>query len=121
MKVPLDCGSIAAVAEGPITLNTKMLMEGSYPRLYQSGVRYRRQLDPHRWATVDEVLAAGYADCKNLVCWRAAELRMVGVSARMFAYPTGDGIWHAVIRLPGGQVEDPSVKLGMRRAAGYRR
>jgi hypothetical protein len=121
MQVPLSCRYIAAVAEGLITLDSLLLASGRYPSVYAAGIRYKRQLDPHRWANVDEVIAAGYADCKNLACWLAAEYRLQGVPARLHAYPTGGNIWHAVVRLPGGQFEDPSVKLGMRRAAAVRR
>ncbi|HLB45371.1 MAG TPA: hypothetical protein VJK49_08250 [Candidatus Limnocylindrales bacterium] len=101
--------------EGLVALDYLLLRTGRYPALYEAGIRYKRQNDPHRWASVHEVMAAGYADCKNLSAWRAAEFRLQGIPARVIARPSSRTTWHAIVLLPDGRTEDPSALLGMRR------
>lgn len=58
-------------------------------------------------------------NCEDLACWRAAELR---VRHNIMAEPTfiwkkrenGGYLYHILVRLPDGRVEDPSRTLGMR-------
>lgn len=115
MWVPVEPAAISAVLEGLVALDYLFLRTGRYPRLYEAGIRYKRQLDPHRWASVHEVMRCGYADCKNLAAWRAAEFRLQGIPARVVAHPSAPNTWHAIVKLPDGRTEDPSVILGMRR------
>jgi hypothetical protein len=95
------------------------------PRLYDAGVRYMRE--PWRyeqWITVPRVLAQGGADCEDLAAWRIAELRNQGFNARpswrprQLVGPDGEPftLYHIRVFIPGWGFEDPSKRLGMRRA-----
>jgi hypothetical protein len=87
------------------------------PALYRSGVRYRRE--PKRveqWRTIPLVIAAGHGDCEDLAAWRVAELRAVGIAARpCFRYRQlgKRRVYHIMVCLPDGTIEDPSRVLGM--------
>lgn len=92
------------------------------PLIYQSGVRYKREpLGQERWQDVPTLLKERFGDCEDLACWRAAELYVRGVPARpAFRYRkavTKGGkpitVYHIVVSLPGGAIEDPSRALGM--------
>lgn len=99
------------------TANVQALKTGKFPRLYASGVRYRRERPEEResWRTIPVVLAEGHGDCEDLASWRAAELRVSGEDpqARPFIYRTRSGSYHVVVRRGDGEVEDPSRLLGM--------
>jgi len=104
-----------------------------YPKLYDAGIRYR--LEPYRaayqeLATIPTVYERGWGDCKHLVCWRVAEewdellpKLPKGASTRgkvplpLIYWRTDDTgkpyIFHAELRHPDGNREDPSRFLGM--------
>ena len=70
------------------------------------------------WTDIPETLARGVGDCKDLVAWRLAELR---VRERERALPlvrfarVGHRVkFHVVVRRADGRVECPSYELGMR-------
>jgi hypothetical protein len=108
------------------------------PSLYESGVVYERE-PPGRedWQDILTTLRRGGGDCEDLATWRAADLLMRGIPARAFGRPrpmlipgacsNGDiacqgepqmgTLWHILVRLPNGVVEDPSLKLGMKGVA----
>lgn len=87
------------------------------PRLYESGVRYRRE-PPGReeWEPIPIVLQKRHGDCEDLASWRAAELRVSGEDegARVHVYQSAPTTWHVVVKRGDGSIEDPSRKLGMR-------
>lgn len=90
-----------------------------WPRLYESGVRYKRD-EPGReqWRDADEVKAEGFGSCRELAAWRIAELRTQGEAARSLVIPwtgpDGSPEFHVrVLRGDGLTVEDPSTMLGM--------
>lgn len=91
----------------------------SAPGLYESGVWYQPETASEDWLTVPDILRYAYAgrgaDCEDLAAWRAAELRVSGADpgARAVAYQSGPSLWHAVVMLGSGEVEDPSLALGM--------
>lgn len=86
------------------------------PKLYESGVRYQREQGGKEvWLTIPQVLRAGFGDCEDLAAWRTAELIVGGVPAKAEVIRTGPRVFHAVVRLPDGQILDPSIKLGMKR------
>lgn len=90
------------------------------PLLYRSGVRYRAEpLGSERWRDVSAVLREGHGDCEDLACWRAAELgEREGIEARpVFRSRRRGGltVYHVVVVLPDGTIEDPSRRLGMGR------
>jgi hypothetical protein len=87
------------------------------PDIYKSGVVYDVEDGTEEWLTIPYIMAAKWGDCEDLACWRAAELV---VRHRVNAKPDVrarriNGVWraHAIVRLPDGSTEDPSVKLGM--------
>jgi hypothetical protein len=108
------------------------------PSLYESGVVYERE-PPGRedWQDIFTTLRRGGGDCEDLATWRAADLITRGVPARAFGRPRpmmiprpcSEGaiacegkpevgtLWHILVRLPNGTIEDPSKKLGMEGAA----
>jgi hypothetical protein len=58
-------------------------------------------------------------NCEDLACWRAAELRVrYGIQAEpTFIWklrPNGGYLYHILVKLPDGRIEDPSRTLGMR-------
>ena len=64
------------------------------------------------------MLGRGFGDCKDLACFRAAELVVKeGIDARPFVkrrfYPNGFALYHVVVIKPDGSEEDPSLALGM--------
>jgi hypothetical protein len=89
------------------------------PWLYASGVAYAEDAEEHEgWTDLPETLTRGVGDCKDLVAWRLAELR---VREREAAFPlvsfarVGHRVkFHVVVRRADGRIECPSRELGMR-------
>lgn len=105
--------------------NIHLLRESpELPKLYASGVRWKREPTPppplHRVEQFDDPLlciARGWGDCDDLAPWRSAELAIeCGQEWRYvpFAIPTPAGA-HIVVydRNTGRIFEDPSALLGM--------
>lgn len=90
------------------------------PGLYESGVVYREEPPgAEDWQDIPTTLAMECGDCEDLACWRAAELRVrrgVRAVADFTRETQADGtvLYHIVVRLPDGSIEDPSRLLGMR-------
>jgi hypothetical protein len=88
------------------------------PTLRQSGVRYVEDL-PWReeWKDIPETLARRAGDCKDLVAWRLAELRLSGeraATARVTVYEVGARVInHITVCRSDGRIEDPSREQGM--------
>lgn len=85
-------------------------------------------LGGEHFCDIGVILELGKIDCDGLACWRAAELRQAGITAKPMMTSrkrTGGGItYHAIVRWPpfgdalGGNPnedtdEDPSLLLGM--------
>lgn len=88
------------------------------PPLYRSGVRYREEPPGcEDWDTIPVMLRRGWGDCEDLAAWRVAELVLRGVQARPAIRwkprRVGGTLFHIVVRLPDGRIEDPSRRLGM--------
>lgn len=115
MNVPVTKRALDGALEGLVRIQGAILTQ-RVPLLYQSGVRYQRELGTEHWQTVQETLKKGYGDCEDLASWRAAELRRRGVPASAVAVRTGPRRYHAVVLWPDGRIEDPSKKLGMGQA-----
>ena len=47
-----------------------------YPPLYRSGLHYEREPPGQEvWPDIPRIIEAGWGDCEDLACWRAAEWR----------------------------------------------
>lgn len=107
--------------EAVILANRIYLRIHNAPKLYESGVRYEEEPagQPYEdFAAVPVVLSRGWADCDDLVCWRIAELRNEGENAKVRLKWQWDSLrkarmFHVLVRRANGQVEDPSLRLGM--------
>lgn len=123
---------VDAAADGSMP----MFSSWGLPPLYRSGVRWALP-DTHGTGNEDldlppDVFARGWGDCGNLTVWRLCELnsriwrpmfarngQLTGIRwrrppARALVEWVGDD-FHVLIRLPNGDTEDPSIKLGMPR------
>ena len=116
-------------------LRRGMAIGRPYPRLYETTVRYKEEAPGREdWPDIPKIIANGWGDCEDLAAYLAAERRVYdGVAAEPIikwkwiptkellaaGYPRGkvprDGIWlvHCLVRLPNGDIEDPSKVLGM--------
>lgn len=88
------------------------------PSIYDAGVPYVFNRD--RWQDIPTMLKRREGDCKDFTAWRVAELRQQGIRAavhvtdRLISGPDGRlTMYHVLVRLPGGLLEDPSRMLGM--------
>jgi hypothetical protein len=118
IHVPPVPAAIEAVAEGLTGLNfwimTEMEKRGTpLPRLYDSGIRYRRESAGREWwesiSDALQVHGGGEGDCEDLSAIRAAELRFLyGEPARVRIGKTSRGSFHAVVQRGDGSIEDPS-------------
>lgn len=115
---PPDAATFAALLEGFVRLNVWMIASHSQlPPLYKAGVRYQRERGSEIWKPAPRVYSDRFGDCEDLAAWRAAELRRSGEEgARAIAIRlrSGSRVWHAVVQRANGDIEDPSVALGMK-------
>ena len=110
-KVPPTATAIGGALKTLYTLDLEHLSKHpETPSLYKAGVRY--QNGKTDWFSIPEVLEAGSGDCKDLACWRVAELRKQGIPATL-GYSRKGKMWHVYVVLPNGTKEDPSRILGM--------
>ena len=108
LQVALD--ALTAFDVGWLTLHP------STPRLYDSGVRYKREpRGREKWQTIPLLFARGFGDCEDLACARAAELIVHhGITeARAIPYRTRSGGWHIVVQVGPTETEDPSSRARM--------
>lgn len=108
-----------------------------YPPLYASGLYYKTDAPGKEdWWDIPATLRRGHGDCKKLVAYRVAELRVAGIECEPvltwqwiprdvmieLGYPKKHlpkkGVWlvHCLVRYPDGTIEDPSKELGMKGA-----
>ncbi len=89
------------------------------PLLYDSGVYYRRRVPKCQvdddWADAGVCLTLKYADCEDAAAWRCAELRIRGIHAVPYVtrqdQRNGGWLYHIRVKLPSGEVEDPSALI----------
>lgn len=92
-----------------------------------AGVRQIREEEPELCADITTDTGKFYLpesdtivhNCEDLACWRAAEYRVrYGINAiPTFIWkvrPNGGHLYHILVKLPDGRIEDPSRALGMR-------
>jgi hypothetical protein len=107
-------GALLHLLEALVRINLSFLRANSIkiPTLYDSKVVYKREPKTEIWKDIPTTLKAGGGDCEDLAAWRCAELRFAGIAARPYIK------WrkkqhHALVLLPDGRIEDPSLALGM--------
>jgi len=129
IQVPPIPEAIEALAEGLVRLNVVLMAFADQrgvelPPLYESGIRYVREVKGEEWwenaIDVIGVVADRTGDCEDLASYRAAELRYFdGELARVRVKRTRRG-FHAVVERGDGTFEDPSriaLKLEKQRKA----
>jgi hypothetical protein len=115
---PLGSESDVRVAlDALVLLDVHYLRTRRLPALYGGTIRYQREARGAEglredWCTAPVVAARGFGDCEDLACYRAAELQVRGIHARPDVIKFAR-VWHIVVRMPDGSVEDPSKRLGM--------
>lgn len=86
------------------------------PPLYESGIVYQPEFGTEEWQDIPTTIERGYGDCEDLAAHISAEFRMKGIASepylRMQIHKNAFRI-HALAQLPNGDIEDPSLKLGM--------
>lgn len=114
LRAPFSIDDIKVLVRALVSLDVNQLKRKRLPKLYESGVRYRREgVGREKWQTFEEMLESGFADCEDLAAARCAELRMVGIRAVPWFSKRGK-TWHVYVRYPNGKTEDPSERLGMK-------
>ena len=103
------------------------------PRLYQSGVVYKREPPgQEQWLSWPVMIERGNGDCEDLACWRVAEHAWFTKTPVSYARPAtqlvpgkcypvwsrkenyhGGYLYHIRAWLGNGTIEDPSARLGM--------
>lgn len=107
-------GEALHVLRALVAINLDQIRAGGIPPLYRSGVRYQREKGTEDWLSARDALALGVADCEDLACWRVAELQAAGEKARIAVKRVSPRLTHILVIRPGGRLEDPSARLGMR-------
>ena len=102
-----------------VDMNRYLIKTRRLPRLYEAGIRYRREPSPpvgerriERWNVATEAVKKGHSDCEDLASYRVAELRLAGEPAQIRLKKKGR-VWHVTVRRADGRIEDPSKRLGM--------
>lgn len=112
--------AIKAILDAQVKINQLYLRLHNVPPLYQAGVRYQEE-DPRQgfeeFANIPIIIARGWGDCDDLAPWRCAELREAGEKAcirvQWKKQQSGGKLFHILVRRENGQIEDPSLILGM--------
>ena len=99
------------------SFSVPLFRAGMLPPLYGGSIVFRQDVDYGQGIEnllPPQVIAArGYGDCDQLATYRIGELLAAGCDASAtLADWSGTGEIHAQVRLPGGEVEDPSIILG---------
>lgn len=116
------CAMVGHMVEALAMVDQAYIMNRRVPLLYNSGVRYSNPPDtsrkPQPWRDVPLLLSSGHGTCHELSAWRIAEARFKE-GANVVPYVTcknmnGGTMFHVqVLDLNSGNIEDPSVILGM--------
>jgi hypothetical protein len=107
-EIRLTIAEAVQVLRGLVLASRKQLRASPRAKLYEAGIRYRRERNRERWKTSDELYADGFGDCEDLAITRVAELAEDGIGARVVIVPTRPGRYHAIVEYEDGTQEDPS-------------
>lgn len=129
-------GCILAIVEAYAQIDEAEMRLTAFPPLYQSGIRYKSDVEAFRatvcgdascgddqkvdeWQDAETMLKKKTGNCKDLVAYRLAELRLRGdracypSSIRTVDPTTGRWMYHIILVRGDGEQEDPSAELGM--------
>jgi hypothetical protein len=113
-KLPIVASLVDGLAEANLVFLNRKGLNGF--ELYKSGVKY--QVMPSTWRDIPTCLMEGTADCKSLVAWRLAELRLKGefaaVAHLVVQRRKKHAVFHVQIKRASGAIEDPSERCGMK-------
>ncbi len=110
--------SLLMLMESLVRVNLLWLLgHPNTPSIYAPPTIYKLE-SGERWLDIPNILQKGSADCEDLSCARVAEYRFIGVNASPVLKKTaqrvgGSNLYHALVKLPDGRLEDPSRALGM--------
>lgn len=112
---------IREALEALVLVNRLYLRTHHCKPLYESGIRYEEEPLGQKYedfAAVPVIISRGWGDCDDVVSWRIAELRNAGENAKVRLKWQHDAsknarMYHVLVRRANGQVEDPSLRLGM--------
>lgn len=127
IRVPASLAYLDALLEGLVLANVVYLeTHPKTPRLYDSGVRYKRERPGREnWLIIPQLYKARFGDCEDLGAALAAECIVFdGLDAFAFAVRTGKKKFHTKVGIrQDGEVlvEDPSRVLGMGRKKKWRK
>lgn len=117
LTVTAHAPSIYAALGRLVSRNMEVGRRMVLPPILLSGVRYEREQlkrgEPEHWQVADTLLRSRRGDCEDLACYEVARLRLIGIKASPLLQHQRGGFYHCVVQLPGGQVYDPSLGLGM--------
>ena len=102
--------------ESLVQVDLTWLLGHKVPALYNTDILYKTERGTAIWKDISSVMRDKSGNCKDLATWRIAELRNIGINAKPYIkWQDGKGItmFHAVVLLPNGLIEDPSRALGM--------
>jgi len=114
-KLPIVASLVNGLAETNLAFLNRKGLAGF--ELYKSSVRY--EMMPSTWRDIPTCLMEGTADCKSLVAWRLAELRLKGEYAAVAHFvvqrrKNNHAIFHVQVKRASGAIEDPSKRCGMK-------
>ena len=111
---------VELLIEALATANMAEMRANPFPTLATGAIRYDLEESQELFDDATLVLSRRSGDCDDLAAYRLAELWIEGdhgarAHVRWQADPTNQIPWgfHAMVRRGNGQIEDPSVKLGM--------
>jgi hypothetical protein len=120
---------LAIMLQALCALNEDYLREHPQtPSLYRAGVWYEQEPRGHeQWLSIPWILmrrdSGRGVDCEDLACYRIADLRVRGGEPSAAPYVTdhvdrnGQLTYHIRVRRKSGEIEDPSLNLGMNATA----
>lgn len=111
--VPANQVAYLELLSGLVLANMVDIRIYGLPSLYASNIRYARECDREEWLGALAVNILGKGDCDDLVAYRVAELNLHGVESRIKLRMVGENSYHWQVILQNGQIEDPSLILGM--------
>lgn len=116
---------LEAAAEAVTRLDEDLIRKGEAPDFHAALERGLVKWQPEppgeeRFDNAVKVISRGWGDCDDLAPWRAASARASGEDpgARAIMVRKSPTLWHAMVQMSDGKIEDPSEEAGMRSRPG---